>query len=64
METQEEAENRIKEAALKAQDTKKAKKGGKKQEEQPEGPIKIKDIKLSNIDMSYTLFDDCKWVAS
>jgi len=43
---------------------KKGAKKGKKEEVVDEGPLKLKDVKLSNIDLSYLLCSDSKWIAS
>jgi uncharacterized membrane protein YqiK len=71
-ETPEEFEARRKELEAKAlaaaADKKGTKKGAAKKEEAAsaadEGPLKLKDVKLSNIDLSYQLPGDAKWLAS
>lgn len=60
-ETPEEVEKRIKELQEQAKNTKK--KGGKK-EEIIDTPLKIQDVKLSNIDMKNPIPAYSKWIAS
>ncbi|EGR31119.1 hypothetical protein IMG5_117620 [Ichthyophthirius multifiliis] len=66
LETQQEVEYRIKN--MKTENEKKntgiGKKGAKKDENNDTQPQLIKEIRLSNIDMSFNVPDDSKWIAS
>ena len=64
-ETQEEYEQRKKELESKQlQDKKQTKKAGKKDEVVDEGPKRINDVKLTNVDLSLNYSADARWLAS